>query len=241
MPAPVSIIIPTLNAASGLGPTLEALIPGVVAGVITEVVIADGGSEDDTRALAEMAGATWIDAPRGRGSQLAAGAEAARGAWFLFLHADSRPDPGWIDAISEALEHPDQAAAFRLRFASDAVMARVTAGWANLRSRVFALPYGDQGLLISRHHYHRIGGYDRIPLMEDVAIARRIGRNIRLLPATVTTSPARYQRRGWIRQGAGNLMTLARYAMGTPVDVLARAYGRGDTARDQDRDSASPN
>ena len=229
MPAPVSIIIPTLNAAPVLPATLSALFEGMAEGVVHEVIIVDGGSDDATAAMAEDAGAVVLDHAPGRGGQLAAGAAAARAPWLLFLHADSQPDPGWSAAVlahvmaGQGTEQP--AAAFRLAFDDTALMARVTAGWANLRSRIFALPYGDQGLLLSRARYQAVGGFDPMPLMEDVAMARKL-RRIVLLPVRVTTSGARYRKRGWIRQGAGNLWRLVRYLLGAAPDTLARGYRR---------------
>ncbi|MDX2203467.1 MAG: glycosyltransferase, partial [Hyphomicrobiaceae bacterium] len=91
----LSVIIPTLNAETTLGETLAALVPAVVEGVVKEVIVVDGGSSDGTERIADIAGATFLQAPRGRGSQLAAGAKRARFAWLLFLHADTVLQPGW--------------------------------------------------------------------------------------------------------------------------------------------------
>lgn len=232
MQAPVSIIIPTFNSGEDLPQTLMTLFDGVAEGLVGELIIADGGSEDATLAIAEDAGAELITGAKGRGAQLAAGAGAARGAWFLFLHADSRLSPNWCGAVRDHLSVADRAGYFKLRFDTPGAMARMTAGWANMRSRAFALPYGDQGLLISRLMYQRIGGFDPIPLMEDVAIAKKIGRNFTPLPATITTSAQRYQENGWMRQGAANLSRLLRYKLGTSPETLAKGYAR---------DKASPN
>ena len=102
-------------------------------------------------------------------------------------------------------------------------MARITATWARVRARLLSLPYGDQGLLLPSGLYRRVGGYDPIPLMEDVAIVRRLPR-LTPLPATITTSADRYERRGWLRQGSSNLVRLGRYLMGTDPDRLAARY-----------------
>lgn len=228
MSAPLSIIIPTLDAADRLGPTLAALGDGIFDGLIREVIIADGGSQDDIAEIADGTGARFLDAPRGRGSQLAAGAEAALGDWLLFLHADSVLAPGWGDAVrAHILNGGGRAAYFRLMFDDPSIMAGVTAGWANLRSRIFALPYGDQGLLIERGLYARMGGYPALPLMEDVALVRRLGR-ARLTPlaATATTSAGRYRRDGWIRRGLRNLTTLTLYLAGVAPERLVRWYNK---------------
>jgi hypothetical protein len=118
-------------------------------------------------------------------------------------------------------------AAFRLAFDATGVMPRMVAGWANLRSRVLGLPYGDQALLIARADYEAVGGFADIPLMEDVAIARALKGRIALLPLAVTTSAARYQREGWLWRGARNLWTLIRYLCGADPVRLAEAYRRG--------------
>ena len=226
MRAPLSVIVPTLNAAPALPGLLHALMEGVEAGLIRDLIVSDGGSTDATREIAEAAGATWIAGAPGRGGQLARGARAAQGDWLMFVHADSWPEPGWTEPLAaHMLTNPDRAAAFRLAFRARGLGARRTAGWANLRTRAFGLPYGDQGLVLRRDLYEAVGGYPDQPLMEDVAIARALGRRrIALLPATITTDAARYQERGWTRQGAQNLWRLARYLMGADPARLARGY-----------------
>lgn len=227
MSAPVSIIIPTLEAADGIGPCLGALGTAVMNGLIAEVIFADGGSSDAIEEIAEQTGARLITAERGRGQQLSAGAEAARGAWLLFIHADTVLDEGWSEAVRLHIRAGRESAGyFRLAFRSDAVMAGVTARWANLRARLFGLPYGDQGLLIHRTLYAEIGGYPAAALMEDVAIARRLRGRLRQMSATATTSARRYERNGWVRQGARNLTTLLLYFLGAQPQRLAERYRR---------------
>ena len=227
MSAPIAVVIPTLNAADRIGPCLGAIGQGLFEGLIREVIFADGGSSDRITDVAEATGATLIAAERGRGIQLAAGAQAATGAeWLLFLHADTVLGPDWPLRVREHLQqHPRQAACFRLRFNSNASSARWVEGWANLRSRLFGLPYGDQGLLISRRLYDEVGGYQPIPLMEDVALVRALGRRrIRMLDCVATTSAERYERDGWLRRGTRNLSTLALYLMGRSPEALVHRY-----------------
>lgn len=228
MSAPVSVIIPTLDAAEGLGPCLQALTEGLMDGLIRELILADGGSRDAIAEVADAAGARLVTSAPGRGTQLAAGAAAARGEWMLFLHADTVLQPGWSGSVRRHLEAgPGKAGYFRLRFDAAGPAPRLVAGWANLRARLFALPYGDQGLLLSRSLYHSAGGYPEIPLMEDVALARRLGRRrLARIGADAVTSGARYRRGGWLRRGARNLATLALYFLGMRPDRLARFYGR---------------
>ncbi len=228
MIAPVSVVIPTLEAADRLGPCLAALTEGLMSGLIHELIIADGGSADAIAALADDLGARLVTAPRGRGRQLAAGARAARGDWLLFLHADTVLSPGWAEVVrTHILAGPDRAGYFSLRFDAPGPMAQYVAGWANLRAALFALPYGDQGLLVSQELYARTGGYRPIPLMEDVALVRRIGRRrLTRLSVTAVTSASRYSADGWLRRGGRNLTTLALYFLGVDPERLARRYQR---------------
>jgi rSAM/selenodomain-associated transferase 2 len=225
MRAPVSIIIPTLNAGAVLPETLAHLGEGLEAGLIRELVISDGGSDDDTCAVADAAGALVVPGPPGRGGQLMRGVAASEGEWLLILHADTHLAPGWAAAVLAHLrEQPGAAGYFRLAFRTQGFAPRMVAGWANLRARLFGLPYGDQGLLVARALYDRVGGYPDIPLMEDVAIARSLRGQLARLNATVTTSAARYVARGWLRRGARNLITLARYQAGADPADLSKFY-----------------
>ncbi|UWQ50859.1 TIGR04283 family arsenosugar biosynthesis glycosyltransferase [Leisingera caerulea] len=226
MPAPVSIVIPTLNAAEELPACLEHLMEGLGAGLIRELVITDGGSADETRAIAQAAGAEWITGAPSRGGQLRRGCAAARGEWLLVLHADTRLEPGWAAAAAQHLrEGQGRPAYFRLRFRARGLMPAWVAGWANLRARLFGLPYGDQGLLLRREEYEAAGGYPDQPLMEDVALVRRL-KGLTALPSAALTSAARYQRAGWLRRGARNLWTLARYFLGVTPERLAKSYSK---------------
>lgn len=224
MRAPLSIIIPALNAGQELPATLACLMEGVSDGLIREVVVSDGGSSDETLTIADEAGAVMISGPAGRGGQLRRGADAATGTWFLFLHADTHLSPGWSQAVRLAIDNGTPAY-FWLRFRSNGAAAKAVAAWANLRSRALRLPYGDQGLLISSADYRAAGGYDDIPLMEDVALARRLPK-IAPMGSYAQTSANRYEASGWLRRGGRNLWTLARYWFGADPGDLARAYRR---------------
>ena len=227
MPAPLSIIIPTLNAANDIGPCLAALTEGLGAGLVRELIITDGGSDDDIMAVADEAGAVFLTGKPGRGAQLSRAALASRGRWFLFLHADTVLAENWSDAVLRHLqENPDKAGYFDLRFDAKGIKSRLVAGWANLRSRLFGLPYGDQGLLISAQLYKNIGGYQSIPLMEDVDIARRLSKRLAPLNHVVVTSAIRYQRDGWFARGWRNLSTVALYYAGRSPEKLAKRYLR---------------
>lgn len=227
MPAPLSIVIPTLNSADVLPATLGALATAISSGLIRELIISDGGSTDATAAIAEEVGATLVRGSAGRGAQLRRGVARAGGSWIMILHADTHIDEGWEVAVSDHIRVSDRAGYGRLRFRSRGLPAILVAAWANIRSRLFSLPYGDQGLLISRQLYDEIGGYRDIPLMEDVAIARRLRGRLVPLGIIMRTSAERYARRGWVRQGARNLWTLFRYLAGVSPITLADEYTHG--------------
>ncbi len=204
--------------------TLPACLDGLQGA--EEVVVVDGGSTDETRAVAQAHGAWLIPAPKGRGVQLRAGAEAATGDWLLFLHADTRLAEGWRKAVQRHVDDaPRAAACFRFRLQSNAWQARVLERGVTARVRLLALPYGDQALLISRTLYDKIGGYRPLPLMEDVDLVRRIGRSrLRMLDVEAVTAADRWERDGWFSRSARNLACLALYGAGVSPERVARLY-----------------
>ncbi|MDP1631143.1 MAG: TIGR04283 family arsenosugar biosynthesis glycosyltransferase [Caulobacter sp.] len=220
----LSVIIPTLNAGAGLSTTL-ASVDGA-----GEVIVVDGGSSDGGPALAAAAGATVLMSRAGRGVQLAAGADAATGDWFLFLHSDTGLADGWRGAVSDHMQSGGAAPrAGYFRFALDDAgwRARLLERLVAWRCALLALPYGDQGLLISRDHYEQIGGYRDLALMEDVDLVRRIGRgHLAALPVAAVTSAVRWRRDGWLRRSLRNLSCLALYAVGVSPARIARLYER---------------
>lgn len=226
MTTAVDIVIPTLNAGASLGPALAARPSHPDLAFST--TICDGGSRDDTVAIAQRAGAAVVTAAPGRGGQLATGAAAGRAPWLLFLHADTRLQSGAGNVIARFVQSVDgKAGYFRLRFDAEEAGARRMERLAAWRCRSFGLPYGDQGLLISRPHYERLGGFGPLPLMEDVDLVRRIGRgNLVLLDADALTSAARYRRDGWLLRPLRNLSCLTLYFAGVPPQTLRRLYGR---------------
>lgn len=219
----LSVIIPTLNAAKTLPATLASIRGGA-----DEILVVDGGSSDDTVDIARVAGATVTASDRGRGRQLQTGGETAASDWLLFLHADTRLGAGWRDAVRDfASRYSDSDCAAVFRFALDdpSPQARRMERLVNWRSRVLGLPYGDQGLLMSRGYYERLGGFRPLPLMEDVDIVRRIGKkNITILDATAVTSAARYRAGGWWARPARNIFCLMLYFLGVPPRVLEKIY-----------------
>lgn len=215
----LSLVIPTLNAGAHL-PACLAHASGA-----GEIIVVDGGSRDETIAIAEAAGARVVVAPKGRGPQLKAGGEAARGDWILFLHADTALAPGWREAVQAHVGRSSRPACFRLRLDDPAWQARMIERGVASRVRLLGLPYGDQGLLVSRVHYHNVGGYRPLPLMEDVDLARRLGR-VKMLRGDAITSAERWRRDGWFRRSARNLVCLGLYSAGMSAERVARLYSR---------------
>ena len=194
--------------------------------MLREVIVVDGDSEDSTRRLAEGSGAKFITAEQGRAKQMIAGASAARGEWLLFLHADTWLSRDWVErTLAHIQTDPSKAAAFTLAYRTDHRLGKVVAARANWRSRTLGLPYGDQGLLVSRKLYSEIGGFEDVPFMEDVKIVRAIGKSkLSLLSAEARTCADKYERDGWRMRGLRNIWLLARYLCGASPEKLARAY-----------------
>ena len=230
--AVISIIIPTLNAETGLAATLTALVPAVIEGLVRDVIIVDGGSSDRTLSIAEAAGASIISSPAGRGRQLIAGAVVARGPWLLFLHADTVLETGWEREAAAFIERvevgqrPAAAAAFRFALDDLGFLPRLVEWGVALRCMLFRLPYGDQGLLMPQRLYNNLGGFQPLPLLEDVDIIKRLGRSrIIILRAQAVTSAIRYKRDGYLLRIGRNLSCLALYRLRVPAHVIQRIYG----------------
>lgn len=224
----ISVIIPTWNAEAHLTRALAPLVAGVARGVIKEAVVVDGGSTDATLEIADEAGCIIVKSQLGRARQLIAGAGAARAPWLLFLHPDTMLTPGWEDEVERFIARPaaqSRAAAFTFDLDDDSPEARGIVRWTRFRSGLLKLPYGDQGLLISRRLYDIVGGYHMMDLMEDIDLVRRIGRRrLVLLKTPAITSAHKYRRDGFKRRGWRNLVLLSRYLMGADPSQLALDY-----------------
>lgn len=217
-----SVIIPALNEVEHIR---RAVVSAWQAGA-GEVIVADGGSSDQTAALAAGAGARVIAAPRGRARQQNAAAAAADGDVLLFLHADNHLHPDVGRQLSAAVRRG--AACGALRQEIEAI------GWAYRwletgnaqRVRWLGLPYGDQGIFVRRQVFGEAGGFPEVPLLEDLLLMRRLnGRHWpALLPGPVYVSPRRWQRHGIAAQTLHNWGILARYCCGAPLETLAASY-----------------
>ena len=228
----ISVVIPTLNEERSLASTLTSLVPAAVEGLVSEVVIVDGGSSDHTLAIAEESGAEIVKSAKGRGVQLAEGAKVAKNEWLLFLHADTVLSDGWmreaslfIDAVNSG-ERREGAAAFRFALDDIGMKPRLLEGLVAFRCAFFRLPYGDQGLLIPKRLYNQVGGYHPVPIMEDVDLVRRLGRR-RIFPlhTQAVTSAVRFKKDGYAFRSLRNILCQVLFSCRVPHDYIARLYG----------------
>lgn len=223
MPAPsISVVIPALDEEASLAAAIRS------AHGAAEVIVVDGGSRDRTAAVAEAEGARVLSSAPGRGAQLDLGARAARGGWLVFLHADTRLEPGWAEAL-RALGPEVLGGAFRLGIDSPRLSYRAIEAMVRARVRLLRLPYGDQAIFARRESYAAAGGFPHVPLMEDVAFVRRLGALGPLaFPAVrAWTSPRRWEERGVVAGTARNWLLITLYALGQPPERLARLYRHG--------------
>jgi rSAM/selenodomain-associated transferase 2 len=219
---PVSVIIPTLNEQACLAETLRS----VRAERPHEILVADGGSTDATREIAADAD-HFVEAPRGRASQMNAGAARARGDVLLFLHADCTLEPGALADAERRLRHPGVAAGcFTMTVRAGGLLYRWIDACATARVRLTGLVYGDQGLFLRRANFERLGGFPPLRLMEDVFFSRVLRHRGRVVvsPRRILVSARRWQRAGLVRQTLRNWLLTALAAGGVHPDRLARLY-----------------
>jgi rSAM/selenodomain-associated transferase 2 len=228
--AGLSVVIPTLEEASRLPLLLADLQrwPGEL-----EVIVSDGGSKDQTREVALLAGATVLDSPKaGRGSQLRLGIDHSTHAWVLVLHADSRLPGTWHQKVGTVLNTPEaHLSAWCFDFNVDAErrpMLWLLERMVNLRSRWLQRPYGDQGLLIQRQLYERVGGYQPLALMEDLDLVERLSKvaPLRSLKCALLTSGERWQKRSVLVQAWRNARLRWLWRQGRSTEQLLRIYRR---------------
>lgn len=199
-PMRMSVIIPMLNEAQVIAGTLAALAPLRLDG--HEVIVVDGGSVDQGVTTARSLADLVISSPRGRAVQMNAGARAASGDVFLFLHADTLLPDAVAKTVIAVLHSPEVGwGRFDVRFTSSHPLLRLVAWTMNLRSRVTGIATGDQCIFVKRKWFESVGGFPEIPLMEDVALSRLLARRGRpsCLRATVVTSSRRWEQHGIVR------------------------------------------
>lgn len=194
----LSIILPVLNEAAGIGPCLHALQPLRQRGC--ELIVVDGGSTDNTASLAAPLADRVLIAPKGRAMQMNAGAKVAAGQWLWFLHSDSQP-PAHADQLIHTALTQHIWGRFAVRLSGSHPLLRLVALAMNSRSCLTGIATGDQGIFVRRVVFEAIGGYPEIPLMEDIALSRALKRRGRpaCLPDYIITSSRRWERDGIIK------------------------------------------
>ena len=195
----------------------------------SDVVVVDSSLGQDIETLSSRHSLNYVRSDPGRGLQLSLGAKESIGDWLLFLHSDTRLAGDWQSQINGHIESDGKkAAVFQLSFNTKNLGASTVASWANFRTRFFILPYGDQGLLISKELYDSIGGFDpNLPLMEDVDLIKRLGKqSIRLLKATALTSGAKYNAEGWLKRSLKHFKFFLLYRSGESVREIYQDYYR---------------
>lgn len=233
-PAPrISVIVPVLNEEDSLPATLASAKQGRN----VEVIVVDGGSRDASVAVAREAGVPVILGPACRALQMNLGAIAAGGDILLFLHGDTRLPVGFDGLVRSAAAEPGVVlGAFELGIDGEGAGLRFTERRVRRRSRRWKLPYGDQALFVRADVFRRAGGFRELPIMEDYALVKELGREgeVRILPAAVQTSARRWQRYGTVGTAARNALIVAAYRLGVSPDRLARWYrGRGQRVNSQ--------
>ncbi len=227
----LSVLVPVLDEMprlpQRLGPLARA---AALHGSDVELIVADGGSSDGSLQAARALGLRVLTTRRGRGTQLRAAAEAARGRWLWTLHADADVEDGTLERVLAHARRGTHPWAFvHTRVGVPGALYGVLAVLTEIRARWLKLPYGDQGVLIKRSLYERVGGYADVPLMEDVLLARRLAAHASpaCLGGRLTLDGRRWKRHGLARVSIGNLGQLARFLLGgRQAEDLARGYDR---------------
>lgn len=226
----LSVIIPTYNEEAVIAVTVsQALSRGESSNrVPPEILVVDGGSSDNTILAARAAGATRVlSISGGRAAQLNAGAAIARASTLFFLHADSIPPVDYPSHITRTLALPRTiAGSFRLRIDSKVWALRIVELVTNTRSRLFQIPYGDQGLFLTKSNFNAVGGYPDLTFMDDYAMSQKLSKSgrIRIANERVCTSARRWELVGVVRTSILNQCIVLAYHLGVPVPTLARWY-----------------
>lgn len=219
----LSVIIPVLNEAKTIAHTLQSLQTTNI-----EIIIVDGGSDDQTIDIAQTIGAKVILSPElGRAMQMNTGANYATGDTLLFLHADTQLPKNYLRLIAETLSRPKIiAGAFQLKINSQNPLLRVIERGVNARSRWLQMPYGDQGIFLKKETFENSGGFPILPLMEDfqfILNLKKQGR-IGIANAKVLTSGRRWEKLGVIKTTLLNQKIILGYWFGVPPEKLKQWY-----------------
>jgi len=219
----ISVVIPTLNEAAYLPRTLGSLCGAEN----IERIVVDGGSSDGTLGIAQREDCQVLRSPPSRAQQLNAGARSASGSILLFLHADTRLPPAFDSAVRTTLDEPGVVGgAFRLRIDAPGRFLRIIERAVDIRSRLFQMPYGDQGIFVNKKTFLELGGFPDLPIMDDFEFVRRLRRRgkIRITSAAALTSGRRWQQLGSWRTTWVNQKIILGYYLGIAPNRLAAWY-----------------
>ena len=221
---PLAVVIPTLNEAAHLPLVLAQL--AAMPALVGEVLVVDGGSSDGTGAIARLAGARATAIQGGRGAQLALGAGQTTAPWLLFLHGDTRLPPAWAAAVTRALASPPAGWYFQLQIEGAGLGLTLLQVGVALRSRWLQRPYGDQGLLVRRDDYLAAGGFQPLPLMEDLDLVERLAGRLRLrcLGPALLVAGRRWRRLGLWGCLWQNWCLRRAWRRGVGAEALAQRY-----------------
>ncbi|MEM6613594.1 MAG: TIGR04283 family arsenosugar biosynthesis glycosyltransferase [Cyanobacteria bacterium P01_C01_bin.72] len=221
----ISIIIPVLNEAEIVAKTLGQLrqYPAV------EVIVVDGGSIDNTVAIAQRIAKVITVIGQGRAGQMNAGADIAQSDILLFLHADTQLPSNFVELVSKTLQPPQViAGAFELKIDGSEKSLRLVEILVKIRSRLFSLPYGDQAIFVSQETFSKLGGFADLPIMEDFEFIQRVKNKgkIAIAPGAVITSGRRWQKLGVWKTTLINQLIIAGYYWGISPVKLGQFYRR---------------
>ncbi len=220
----ITIVIPVINEEN----YIEETILSAQNLEKVEIIVVDGGSRDKTIDRAVKAGARVIHSPKGRAKQLNCGAREARAETLLFLHADTRLPADYAETVQRTLSNKKYiAGAFKLSFSSKKNGLNYIAKFANWRSQLLQIPYGDQGLFLERTLFKKMNGFAEIPIMEDLEFACRLRKKgkIKTTEQSVTTSARRWEKKGLITTTLINQLMVLGYLLRVPLSSLAEFYG----------------
>ncbi|MEH1792967.1 TIGR04283 family arsenosugar biosynthesis glycosyltransferase [Nostoc sp.] len=223
--AKISIIIAAINEARNIKETIAT----TQSRLNIEVILVDGGSQDDTVAIAQSLGVKVISSSPGRAVQMNAGAVASGGEILLFLHADTRLPTGFDEMICTALQQPGTVAgAFNLRIDAPLLSLRWVELGVKWRSHFCQMPYGDQAIFLTKESFQQIGGFPELPIMEDFELIRRlkpIGRIV-IIPTPVLTSARRWLQKGVFKTTLLNQLVIIAYLLGVSPKRIRSWYRR---------------
>lgn len=222
----LSVILPVYNEAASINDAVTRL-RRLAGSDPVEIIVSDGGPGHATLAAINDPDVVKVKSPPGRGLQMNAGAALAQGDILLFLHADTELPESAFTAIRSAIEEGHVAGAFSLAIDSGSLALKVVALFANLRSRLERIPYGDQAQFVRSEEFRSLGGFAPIPIMEDVELfgrMRKQGLPITILTGKVRTSPRRWENEGTLRRTLTNWWLRIRYALGASPFTLAKHY-----------------